>query len=220
VPAKWYERKNDAWVQPRGAPRRIPWLLIILIFLALLALLHPWWLPLVPRLLVVDQPPAQADAIMVLGGGSGSREDRALALYRQGLAPDLITSGEPPKLPGFHTPFAELSAEYLAAQGAPAQAIFLLPETTSTRDEALAALDLARQRGYHTLIVVTDHFHSRRAYWTFRKAFRGSGIRLIMVAAYPDWFPMDRWWQEERSLLAVAEECEKLLLYLFRGYLF
>lgn len=219
MPAKWYERKNDAWVQPRRAPRRAPWLLILLALVLLWVLLHPWWLPLLPRLLLVDQPPAQADAIMVLGGGSGSREDRAMALYRAGLASELITSGEPPKLPGFTTSFAALSAAYLVAQGAPAEVISLLPETTSTRDEALASLDLARQRGYHTLIVVTDHFHSRRAYWTFRKVYRGSGIRLIVVAAHPDWFPMERWWQEERPLLAVAEECEKLVLYLLRGYL-
>lgn len=219
MPSKWYERKSDEWLQSRTAPRRPPWFLILLLLVVLIILVHRWWLPLLPQLLLVDQPPSQADAILVLGGGSGSREDRALALYQQDLAPALITSGEVPKLPGFQTSFAELSAKYLIAQGVPAEAIALMPETTSTRDEALASLDLAKMRGYSTLLVVTDNFHSRRAYWTFRKVYRGSNIKLTFVAAYPTWFHQDTWWEEERATLSVIEEYEKLLSYLFRGYL-
>jgi hypothetical protein len=45
-------------------------------------------------------------------------------------------------------------------------------------------------------------------------------VRVVCVAAHPAWLTLDAWWTQERALEAVTEELEKLVLYLFWGYLF
>ena len=195
------------------------------IFCALIALLlalvlaRGLWLPLVARALIVDQPPNHADAILVLGGGDGSRQDRAIELYQQGYAPLLISSGESPLLPDYDESYAALGANYMVARGIPREAILLLEETTSTQEEAAQSLQLAREQGFTSLLVVTDQYHTRRAWMAFRRAYRGSGLQTTMVAATSQWFDVAHWWQSERSLIAVIEEYEKFVYYLLRGYI-
>ncbi len=195
----------------------VPLALVILVLALVLA--RELWLPLLARVLIVDQPPSHADAILVLGGGDGSRQDRAIELYQQGYAPLLISSGESPLLPDFDASFAVLGADYMVARGVPREAILLMEQTTSTQEEAAQSLQLAREQGLTSLLVVTDHYHTRRSWLTFRRAYRDSGIAVSMAAATPQWFDAAHWWQSERSLLAVIEEYEKLVYYLLRGYI-
>jgi len=202
-----------------GHTRRWVARLVAAALLAVVVCSHQLWLPLMARALVVDHPPQPADAILVLGGGQGERLERGLELYNEGYAPLLITSGEPPLLPGFETPFAELAADYLAERGIPREDIIVLPDTTSTREEADHSLRLARERGWRTLLVVTAEHHSRRAWLTFRKVYRGSGVNVALVAARGEWYDPRSWWQEERTFLAVWEEYLKLAHYLVKGYL-
>lgn len=216
--SKWYQRPDSNWAQ-RGRRRFPLGLLTTIILLLLLILGHRWWLPWLARALFVDQAPQRADALLILGGGDGSRQDRAIALYQEGLAPLIISSGERPYLPDFQRTFAEIGADYLIARGVPAESILLLEGTTSTYDEALASLNLAREWGLTSLIVVSDHYHLRRANLTFRRVYRGSEISLTFVAAHPSWFDVNAWWTQERSLMAVFEEYEKLVYYLLKGYL-
>lgn len=215
---KWYQRREDRWLE--GAHGRRWWRLVgVGVVLLVIVLGHRQWLPILARALVLEQPPGLASAILVLGGGDGSREDRGLELYLQGLAPVIITSGEKPQLPGQERTYAELSADYLTVRGVARDAILLMPQTTSTRDEAMASLSLAHERGFSSLLVITDSPHTRRAWLTFRRIFHGSGIRVAIVAAHPSWFNPKTWWLEERSLLTVFTEYEKLAFYLTRGYL-
>jgi uncharacterized SAM-binding protein YcdF (DUF218 family) len=214
---KWYQRTDGVTSRPPG--RRFPLGCLPLVVLLLLVLTARWWLPGLARALVVDQPLAPANAILVLGGGDGSREDRALALYQQGLAPVIIVSGEKPYLPGEQQTFAEISAAYLHTGGVPDEALLLLTTTTSTRDEAVQSLQLAQEQSFSSLIVVTDAYHARRASLAFYKVYRRANVRLTFVSAYPSWLLPDSWWTEERPLIAVVEEYEKLLLYLFKGYI-
>ena len=216
---RWYQRTAGRMPEGKGNARLARLLLVGLILLLLIAG-RRWWLASLARLLVVDQAPRAAGAILVLGGGDGSRAAHALALYEAGWAPLIITSGERPFLPDFERTRAELSADYVIHRGLPRESVLLLNETTSTRDEAVAGLAVAKERGFSTLLVVTDNYHSRRACWTFRHAFRGSGVQPIILSANPDWFQMDAWWAEERSFLAVTEEYEKLFFYLLKGFLF
>jgi uncharacterized SAM-binding protein YcdF (DUF218 family) len=173
----------------------------------------------VAYVLVVDQPPVKADAILVMGGDDGSRQDKAVALYQAGWAPLVISSGEAHLLPGLRRSYAELAADYMIAAGMPQQDILLATDTTSSVEEARFALALARERRLDSLLVVTDHYHTLRTSLTFRRAFRDSGIALTFVAAQPSWFDMNAWWRSERPLIALFEEYVKLGYYLLKGYL-
>lgn len=204
----------------RWAGRPLAAVALVVALAAALAGLHRLWLPQVAHALAAGESPRPSDAILVLGGGYGERLDRALELYREGQAPLLVTSGEPPALPDFERPFAELAAGYLVARGVPPEAILTLPETTSTRDEAVQSLSLARERSWRSVLVVTAEHHCLRARLTFRKVYRGSGVEVAVVAARGDWFDPRTWWRSERSLLDVSQEYQKLAYYLLKGYLF
>jgi uncharacterized SAM-binding protein YcdF (DUF218 family) len=219
MPTKWYQRSGEALPQGRSRAHLSPFL-VISVLLVLIVVSYRGWLPLFAQVLVAEDPPAPADAILILGGGAGSRQLRALALYREGLAPWLISSGEAPHLPDFARSFADIGTDFLVARGVAREAILLLPDTTSTRDEATASLALAQERGFRSLLVVTDDYHTGRSRLTFRRAFRGSGIEVRMVGVHPPWFQTASWWSEERPLLAVIGEYEKLVFYLLKGYLF
>lgn len=215
---RWLERPREYVHLRKASLRRVGLALLALLALAIAA--HPLWLTALARFLVVDEPPRPADAILVLGGGSGEREEWGAALYLQGYAPLVIASGEPPYAPGERRSFAEISADYLAELGVAPSAILTMPETTSTHDEAVQSRELLRQRGGRALIVISDPFHMRRSAWTFRKAFRGEEVELTFVATPATWFRVERWWTRERDMLAVAQEYEKLVFYLLSGKLF
>lgn len=200
----------------RGCLTRF-FLVVILLLVGIIT--HRLWLPALARVLIVDQTPTEASAILVLGGGSSSRLDRALELYQAGQAPLVITSGESPRLPDFEQTFAELAADYLVRRGVPPDVISMMKDTTSTYEEAENSLRLAQDQGFTSFLVVTDDYHTRRSSLVFRRVYRDSNVRLIFVAARSDWFNPDAWWTEERSLLAVFGEYEKLLHHLLKGYL-
>ncbi len=219
MPTKWYQRTEGDRVSPQ---RRLPlpqWGCLVGVLALVIVLTAGWWLPAMSRVLVVDQSPVPSSAILVLGGGNGERENRALALYERGLAPMIITSGEKPLLPGQELTFAEISADYLYAHGVAREAILMMKETTSTHEEAAQSLEMAQARGFSSLLVVTDAYHTGRASLAFRKVYRNTGIRLTFVAEYPAWYQMDSWWTQERSFLAVCEEYMKLAFYLVKGYI-
>lgn len=73
VPTKWYQRTSENWADS-AQRRRFPWVRLIATLLLLLTILGArWWLRALAHILIVDQAPVPADAIMVL------REATALA---------------------------------------------------------------------------------------------------------------------------------------------
>lgn len=195
--------------------------LVCLVILVLVLLLT--WKPILRQFadfLDVSQIPSKSDVLFVLGGGTGAREELGAKLYQQGLASMVIASGEEVTMPGIHLTFAQISADYLTVLGVPLDAITLFTATTSTRDEAQQCLDLIRQKGWTSVIVVTDSFHTRRTWLVYRQIFRNSGVKVTLVAAKSSWYQPDHWWNDERSLLAIVGEYQKLAYYLVKGYIF
>lgn len=183
--------------------------------LALAAALHPAWLPLVAQILIVDDPLQQADAIVVLGGGTGDREVTAARLYAEGYAPVVITTGSTLPLPGMaEVTWAELSARELTRHGVPQESIIQSDDGSSTCGDAQSAL-AALPSGAKRVIIVTDPFHTRRAKWSFERG--ASGVRVIAVAANPSWFDPSAWWTDERGLIVVEQEYVKFAVTLLKG---
>lgn len=204
-----------------SSARAIRWsLLVVALVCAQFYLLRHFWVAQVGSALITQDAIAPADAILVLGGGSGERTQQGVALYQQKYAPLLIISAE-----GNHSLYSQTfqwatAARALAiAGGVPADRILLIETSTSTRDDALLSKELCLQKGLRSLIIVSEPFHTRRAAWTFRKAYKGTDIRLMIYPVQQSWYTGASWWFTEEGFLATVNEYVKLAYYLIRGYL-
>lgn len=165
------------------------------------------------RILDVAQPPSHADAIVVLGG-EGNRNMRtrhAIELYEAGVAPKVVFSGGTLLTAGVACSSTELSEDAARVLGLPAEAMVTAGEAQSTLDEASNLEVLAEKRGWHDLVIVTDRFHTRRAYYTLRHYLPN----LVLQISAPDdpWYDPVRWWGNEHSLVFAVNEVLKLGFY-------
>ena len=148
-----------------------------------------------------------ADAVVVLGGILGpkaapgyvtnwsetsERYDGGVELLRTGRARVLVFTGA--RIPWEKR--TTLEGEDLKAiavrQGIPSDQMLVTREIGNTRDEARAVADMARDRGWRSVIVVTTAWHMPRA----AQAFRQAGVAFTP-------FPVDFRCDRERSLSAV-----------------
>ena len=127
-------------------------ILLVLCLGLLLAALGCLFFP--QQVLTVDSGVVTADVMVVLGGGSLERAERAAELFKAGEAPRIICSG---------LGDAEVNAAYLTNSGVPATGIMLEPKSHTTRENAKFSIPLLHALGAHRVIIVTTWYHSRRA---------------------------------------------------------
>jgi len=191
--------------------------------LLLLALLWPPAAWAAAKGLIVHSEVAHADAIVVLAGSSTylERAGTAAKLFAEGRAPlilltnDNVRSGwsvEQQRNPLF----IERAAEELAARGVNRTSIeFIRSPVNSTYDEALHLRDYAQSHGWHSIIVVTSAYQSRRARWTMARVFQDRGVMVGIDAAPPgEQSPSPAgWWCSSAGWKSVAGEYVKMIYY-------
>ncbi|MBU8898953.1 YdcF family protein [Corallococcus sp. H22C18031201] len=127
-----------------------------------------------------------ADALVVLGarvlpGGVASgplqaRVEKAVALYRQGVAPRFVFSGGV----GVNPPSEARVMALLAMRlGVPSEVITLEEESHSTEQNASHSAELLRALGARRVVVVSDPYHLLRA----RQYFRLAGLEVATSPA-------------------------------------
>jgi len=151
-------------------------------------------------LLHLEDRPGRADAIVVLGGDVVHRPPRALELYRQGEAPNVIISGSGD---------CQEVRIFLAGKGVSAAAIQLECASRTTQQNASFTVPLLRARSYRRVIIVTSWFHARRA----RNCFRhyAPEIEFISRPTTAD-LPKSHWPNNNECGWVLAEYA-KLLYY-------
>ena len=141
-------------------------LLIISLVYGCINVAQVWWVG------KSDQARA-VDAIVVLGVAQydgrpspqlQARLDHALALLLEGASPLVITTGG--NQPGDRFTEAETSANYLIkGLGIDYQAVEILQENSgsTTRESLIGVRDIMQSRGLHSVLIVTDPYHSLRS---------------------------------------------------------
>jgi len=166
----------------------------LLVLLILAALGFP------QQVLVIDNGPAQADAIVLLGGGSGERPTRAAELFRSGVAPRIIVSGAGD---------TEGNRLLLMNRGVPASAIKLEPNSKTTKENAQLSVPILRAAGARKIILVTSWYHSRRAL----KCFRHYGPQFTFYSC-PSYYGFARSdWSRDHLRRRIRAEYVKTLGY-------
>ncbi|MGB9662253.1 MAG: YdcF family protein [Moorellaceae bacterium] len=168
----------------------------------------------VARWLVVEDNALQpADVIIVLSGEQGERVETAVKLYKQGFAPRLLMTGGPVE---WNVAAADIMAWQAESLGVPPQDIVLERRASSTYENAVYTLEILKQKGWRSAIVVTSPYHLRRTRFIFEKVFAGSNIRLSFYGAENPWLVPEEWWRQDRGIEVVGIEYFKLLWYWVR----
>ena len=178
-------------------------------------------MPWLPRLLSATAPlPAHADALYVFAGDVPDRPRCAAELYAKGVAPRVVFGGSrvAPELAAVERPMtdAAVNATIAMQAGLPIEAAVVLPEGTSTWEDAGVLRRWAEREDVRSIVAVTSPLHSRRARMTLDLVERESGLGIAVVTCGEPLSPGSLWWLDERPLVQVANETLKLGLYLVR----
>lgn len=173
--------------------------------------------------LIVKSHLAHADALVVLAGSSTylERTRHAAQLFREGRAPLIILTNDNQNS-GWSTEaernplFIERAIDELKSRGVPTERIEIIPgRVGNTHDEVVHISDYAREKKLQSILVVTSAYQSRRALWTLRRIFRGSGIEVGLDAVQPgEQSPGPAtWWLSRLGWRMVPGEYLKLVYY-------
>jgi uncharacterized SAM-binding protein YcdF (DUF218 family) len=171
----------------------------------------------VGEFLVVEDKLQPADVIHVIAGYYENRTDYAILLHKQGYGRQIFfTGGWCPDLKEYH---GQHSRKRALKQGIPLEAIAMDDsEVTSTYSEVVKLKEFIAQSRVpiHSVIVVSDPYHMRRARWTYRLLLDGQ-IRIQMAPVpFDSTHYQRRWWTDERSRDYVENEYLKTVYYYAR----
>lgn len=187
----------------------------MILLIVLLILAYPL-LQGLGKFLIVSDPLEKADLITAVSGPS-YRILYAAELFQKGLGGRLFFTG------GFNEYEQRYDASWSESlarnQGVPPEAIYTDGSTViSTYQEAerVKAFIEAHSDPIHSVIVVTDAFHTRRAKWAYEKVL-GPGIKVLVTPVpFDEAGYSSKWWRSATTREMVVKEYLKYTFYLFR----
>lgn len=153
---------------------------------------------------VVEDTDTPTEAIVVLTGGS-ERFATGLRLLAQDRAERMFVSGVHPGVD---------VGRLLVVAGQPSPALAERIETghaaLDTAGNAAETAGWMQRRGYHSLRLVTSHYHMPRSLAEFRRAL--PEVRVIPHPVFSAGAATSLWWQRPATLTLVISEYNKYLL--------
>ncbi len=169
-----------------------------------------------------EDPLQPVDAVFPLAGSEFDRQLEAADLFKAGYGRAIVLtvgnrerSVEELKSRGINVPSsADFARDIFTQLGIPASAIIVPPIIhDNTAHEAHTLVQLAREHGWHRVMVVTSKFHTRRAGFAFRRALKGSGVEVVVRSTRYDPANPARWWASRADLRWVLSEGPKFAAY-------
>jgi uncharacterized SAM-binding protein YcdF (DUF218 family) len=172
-------------------------------------------------IIMTDDEPQKSDAILVLSGGEPGRAWEAADLYRIKLAEYVVLTKERPTVD--EAELLKLGVEVvdghgnyvrvLRGLGVPEDKILTIePPVEDTFDELRLVRELCTKRDWHSLIIVTSNYHTRRARLTARYLF-GTSFQISVVSSKHGGLDRNAWWKNNADVRTFVIEFEKLLAY-------
>ena len=152
------------------------------------------------KFLCVDSGRVTGDVMVVLGGGSHDRPERAVELFKEGATPRILVSG---------LGDSGINREFLIKSGVPSRLIQMENQSRTTQQNAIDAIKLLRQQRARRVIIVTSWYHSRRALACFEHY--GPEIQFYSRPSYLGYRRAD--WPHRNLARRVYLEYPKLLGY-------
>ncbi|MCK4532735.1 YdcF family protein [bacterium] len=192
----------------------------IIFFLTFLLINYKFWLIQIGKYLVFQTALKPADAIVVLGGGEKERVFQGIKLFKKKYAKKIIFTGEKLEVPSLEeVHWAQLSKKEAMLNGIEERDIIIVLDSLSTYDDALLVKKVVKKYEFKSLIIVTDPYHVKRAFFVFKKRFKKSTVTLMFYPVQDSWFSANDWWTSEKGLVRVNNEYIKFIYYLCKGYI-
>ena len=198
-------RKRDLPAQTGGIISSLISLVFVVVLCAVLYFARGPILRFVGESWIVEDSLERADAIIVLSDDNfyADRAAHAADLYRHGMAPIVVASGRRLRP---YAGIAELMEHDLIERGVPKDKIVRVSHNAgNTREEAQALAQQALERKWHSVIVVTSNYHTRRARYIFLHVFPSQTLVRISGSHDGDFDP-EHWWQARNSLKEFTRE--------------
>jgi uncharacterized SAM-binding protein YcdF (DUF218 family) len=189
-------------------------LLFFLIFCLVLYLVRRPLLRFTAEAWIIEDPLDKADALIVIGDDNfyADRATRGVQLFREGKAPLIVASGRRLRP---NAGIAELIEHDLVERGVPKDKIVRFThDGDSTLEEAQALVRFVKSKKWHSVIVVTSNFHTRRARYIFRKVFP-QGIEVRVASARDGDFDPEHWWEKRKSIKQLTHEFAGMVVTLW-----
>jgi uncharacterized SAM-binding protein YcdF (DUF218 family) len=148
-------------------------------------------------MLVKEEAPTIADAIVVLGGDAyGLRILKAAELAREGYAPVVWVSGGVSLLGNEAADHIKYANEH-GFSGLNYHPVALTRDADSTVGEAALLGRELKAAGIGKIDLVTSNYHTRRSYYLWRK--ENPWLQITIVGAPDPYFKPDEWWKEREG---------------------
>lgn len=172
------------------------------------------------NLLKCDETPSadegcqQVDAIIAVSGGdTTARTQRAIDLYMNGWADQLIFSGAASDKSGPSN--AEVMRTQALDQSVPASAIQIEELSETTRENAENTEDILHDSDIDSAILVTSRYHMKRALLEFRERAPDITFRASPTSADNQWSSL--WWATPYGWYLALSELVKIVIFYLGG---
>lgn len=166
---------------------------------------------------VVEDRLERSDAILVLSDDNfyADRATRASQVYRQGLGSIVVASGRRLRP---YAGIAELIEHDLIERGVPKDKILRVAhDSDSTREEAKALVQVAKQKKWRSVIVVTSNYHTRRARYIFSHMFP-EDVQVRITGAHDDDFDPESWWEKRIAVKKFVREMAGMVVAIWEQH--
>ncbi|RAP30218.1 hypothetical protein DID78_02790 [Candidatus Marinamargulisbacteria bacterium SCGC AG-343-D04] len=152
------------------------------------------------------KPLSKVDALVVLSGGTGSRVDLGVDMFKQGVSSTIIFTGNLFYLKSV----PQLMRDYAESRGLSSARVILEENSYSTSDHAVNLKPIFEQNEIRSICIVTSKFHTQRAYKVFSTYF--STLDVYVVGS-EDGIDYSRWWKTPQMIELVMFEFLKRVYY-------
>jgi len=163
---------------------------------------------------VSREDPCKGDVIFLAEGDGYHRVDYAARLYLDGYAPRIVMVGGDTRREYGSFLSSELK-ERLSDLDVPDEAVLLEETAAHTKAEADRVMELAREHGWKTILIVTSPHHQYRMFLTLLRSMHRAGLDLNIrnTSAPLPWFSDLPWGRRadliERELQRIDDYQEK-----------
>ena len=152
-----------------------------------------------------------SDAIILLEGDGFFRFQKAVDLYKRGMAKKIVFSGNIIDKDYGSFPFEEIKP-FILESGVPEEDLIHENVSQHTRQQAVEVVKMAMANGWKKLALVASHEHQYRAYLTFLREVLDTNSGLILYNAPVrnlNWFVDSGWGIRFERLSAEFDRIER-----------